>query len=746
MPIKATTKSSSTHKRPHSKEGSAHPTSRSREAAKPAAGGIPAKKAPAAAPEPPPEPKVVQETVSLIEPKVKTVRPRPEKDASGKTKSVLPPISKIRARAEAAAPAPEPAPAPVPAAVVARPEALDLISSTPAAAAAAPAPAPASAPVVESAENTEKIIHIKPPIIVKDLAAQMSLKPFQLIHDLMEMNIFASINQSIETEVAIKVCAKHGFTFEKEKRKEGGGVHKQEVVVVAPAAPVKPKEDELSLRAPIVTFMGHVDHGKTSLMDSIRKARVAAGEAGGITQHIGAYRVLYKDHPITFLDTPGHEAFTAMRARGANVTDIVVLVVAADDGLMPQTLEAISHAKAAKVKIIVAINKIDLISANIDRVKKQLQEKELTPEDWGGDVGVCPVSATKGTGIPDLLERILLEAEILELKASSGALPRGTVIEAQIEAGRGPTATILIRSGTLKIGQSFICGNYSGKVKLLIDDMGKSLKEAGPSTPVKVLGFAGLPNAGDEFLVMESEKSAKVLSEERLDALRHEKLATPQRATLESLFDSLADDQRKVLNIVLKCDVQGSLEALISSLNQIDSKKIDLVIIHAGVGPISESDILLATASNAVVVGFNTKVESGASNAAKREGVQVKLYSIIYELIDQMKEAMAGLLDPELRETIIGHAEIKQVFQLTKGVVAGCRVSDGRIVRTARARVLRRRQPIYDGGLATLKHFQDDVKEVRSGMECGLKLGDFNEYEVGDIIECYQLDKFAQKL
>jgi len=473
---------------------------------------------------------------------------------------------------------------------------------------------------------------------------------------------------------------------------------------------------------------------------------VTAGEAGGITQHIGAYSVKYKDHPITFLDTPGHEAFTAMRARGANVTDIVVLVVAADDGLMPQTLEAISHAKAAKVKIIVAINKIDLPSANVDRVKKQLQEKELTPEDWGGDIGVCPVSATKGTGVSDLLERILLEAEIMELKASPSALPRGTVIEAQIEPGRGPTATVLIRSGTLKIGHTFICGNYSGKVKLLIDDTGKNIKEAGPSTPVKVLGFSGLPNAGDEFLVMESEKSAKQLSEERLEALRTEKLATPQRATLESLFDSLADDQRKVLNIILKCDVQGSLEALVSSLDQIESKKIDLIIIHAAVGPITESDILLATASNAVVVGFNTKVESGAANAAKREGVQVKLYSIIYELIDQMKEAMAGLLDPELRESVIGHAEVKQVFKLTKGVVAGCRVTDGRIARTARARVLRKRQPIYDGGLATLRHFQDDVKEVRSGMECGLKLGDFNEYEPGDIIECYQLEKVAQKL
>jgi translation initiation factor IF-2 len=667
------------------------------------------------------------ETLSLIEPKEKAVR-RTAKEGAKRT--ALPPISKIKAPAAPAAPVvPEPE---IPAA-----PALPEAKATP----AAEIPAPEAV-----TESGEKIIHIKPPIVVKELAAQLGLKPFRLIQDLMEMNIFVSINQTVETEVAVKVSAKHGFIFEKEKRNKEAGVHKPVVVVAPPKAPEKPVADELQLRAPIVTFMGHVDHGKTSLMDAIRKTRVAAGEAGGITQHIGAYRVVCNGHPITFLDTPGHEAFTAMRARGANVTDIVVLVVAADDGLMPQTLEAINHAKAAKVKIIVAINKIDLASANVDRVKKQLQEKELTPEDWGGDIGICPVSATKGTGINELLERILLESEILELKASPSALPRGTVIEAQIEAGRGPTATIIVRSGTLKIGAPFICGNYFGKVKLLIDDMGKSLKEAPPSTPVKVLGFSGLPNAGDEFLVMDSEKSTKLLGEERLDALRTEKLATPQRATLQNLFESLADDQRKVLNIILKCDVQGSLEALTTSLGQIESKKIDLEIIHSGVGPITESDILLATASNAVVVGFNVKVENSAANAAKREGVQVKLYSIIYELIDQLKEAMAGLLDPELRETIIGHAEVKQVFKLTKGIVAGCIVSDGRIAASGRARVLRRRQPIYDGGLSTLKRFQDSVKEVRSGMECGIKLGDFNEYEVGDIIECYHLEKFAQKL
>jgi translation initiation factor IF-2 len=561
----------------------------------------------------------------------------------------------------------------------------------------------------------------------------------------MTFNIFANINQTIEPDIASKICENHGFVLEKERREKGAGVHKIEQVVVAPPKPVIEKEEELKSRGPIITFMGHVDHGKTSLLDAIRKTRVTASEAGGITQHIGAYSVDYKGTKITFIDTPGHAAFTAMRARGANVTDIVVLVVAADDGLMPQTLEAISHAKAAPhVKIMVAINKVDLPSANIDRVKKQLQEQDLAPEDWGGETIVCPVSATKGIGIDHLLEMMALQAEVMELKASPTATPRGTVIEAQVEAGRGPTATVIVQMGTLKIGDAFICGDYSGKVKSLLDDRGEPIKQAGPSTPIKVLGFTGLPNAGDEFLVMESERSTKTLSEERLQTKRADKLTVPQRATLESLLD--ATEGKKILRIVLKCDAQGSVEALAGALKQIESKKVDLEIIHSAVGPISESDILLASASSAVVIGFNIKVESMAVSAARREGVQVKLYSIIYELIDQIKEAMAGLLDPEHRETVIGHAEVKQVFQLSRGIVAGCLVTDGRVARVARARVLRKRQPVYDGGISTLRRFQDDVKEVRSGLECGIKLGDFSEYQVGDIIECYQLEQVAQKL
>ena len=681
------------------------------------------------APEPPPKPK---EALSLIDEKPKRVRTAtPE----GEKKSMFVPISKVREAEQQAAATPPPSVTPAPA-------------------------APEGAEVIE--EDGKKIIHLKAPIIVRELAAAMGVKPFQVIGDLMSMNIFVNLTQAVEADIASKICEKHGFVFERERREKGAGVHKAETKVeLPPAPPSKPPEAatttedqkeqketaiEFKTRAPIVTFMGHVDHGKTTLMDAIRKSRVAAGEAGGITQHIGAYSVKYKDHPITFLDTPGHAAFTAMRARGANVTDIVVLIVAADDGIMPQTIEALNHARAANVEIMVAITKIDLPGANIDRVKAQLQERDLAPEDWGGKTIVIPVSAVKNQGVTELLESIILVAEVAELKATESGPARATVIEAQVEQGRGPTATVIVRSGTLKGGDPFICGRYDGKVKSLLDDQGKPMKSAGPSTPCRVLGFAGLPGAGDELVVLKNEREAKQLASERQDALRMEKLAAPQRATLENLFDSIAAGQRPTLKIVLKGDVQGSMEALEGSLKQIDSKKVDLDIVHSAVGPISENDVLLATASNAVIIGFNVKVENVAANTAKREGIQIKLYSIIYELLDQVKEAMAGLLEPETRETVIGHAEIRKVFDLTKGRVAGCLVTDGRMQRTARARVTRNRTPIYDGGFHTLRRFQDDVKEVRNGLECGIKLGDFNDYEVGDVVECYVLEKVPQKL
>ncbi len=666
------------------------------------------------------------ETVSLID------RKRPAKksqDGEVKTKrTVLPPISRIRASLEATSKPPLPAQMPSP---------------------EPPAPEPAEQPPAGPAEvetgPQQKVLLIKPPIVVKQFATELGLKPHQIIAELMTHNVFANINQTIEPDIAAKIAENHGFILEKERREKGAGVHKVEQQVVAPPPPVIEKKEELKPRAPIITFMGHVDHGKTSLLDAIRKTRVAFGEAGGITQHIGAYSVDHNGHKITFIDTPGHAAFTAMRARGANVTDIVVLVIAADDGIMPQTVEAINHAKAAPhVKIMVAVNKIDLPGANLERVKKQLQDHGLTPEDWGGETIICPVSATKGTGIDQLLEMMTLQAEVMELKASPTATPRGTVIEAQVEAGRGPTATVIVQMGTLKTSDPFICGDYSGKVKSLLDDRGKPVKQVAPSTPVKVLGFTGLPNAGDEFLVMESERATKQLSDERLETKRTNKLFVPQRATLETLLETAGG--KKVLRIVLKADTQGSVEAIVNALKQIETKKIDLEIIHSAVGPISESDILLASASDAVIIGFNVKVESMAVPDAKREGVQVKLYSIIYELLDQIKDAMAGLLDPELRETVIGHAEVKQIFNLSRGIVAGCLVTDGRIARVARARILRKRQPVYDGGISTLRRFQDDVKEVRSGLECGIKLGDFNEYQVGDVIECYQLEQIAQKL
>jgi translation initiation factor IF-2 len=597
--------------------------------------------------------------------------------------------------------------------------------------------------------DDSKVIQMKPPIQVRDLATRLNLKPFQLIHELMEMNVFATLNQNIEEAVAKKICEKRGFVFLAEKRKEGGGVHKVAPVVEPPKAKPVPSAN-LKPRPPIVTFMGHVDHGKTSLLDAIRRAKVAAGEAGGITQHIGAYTVQRNNHSITFLDTPGHEAFTAMRARGANVTDIVVLVVAADDGIKPQTLEALRHAQAAKVTIMVAINKVDLPNANLDKVKGQLQELGLVPEEWGGQTVVCEVSATKGTGIEKLLEMIALQSEVLELRADPTGNARARVIETQIETGRGPTATVLVQHGCLKVGDSFVCGPHQGKVKALLDDAGNAIKTAGPSIPTRIIGLSGAPSPGEEVVVVSSEREARTIVEERQEAQRATRLAAgpgaPTGVTLENLFASIADGQKKCLRVVLKGDVQGSVEAIVEAIRKIQSQKVTLEIILSTIGPISESDILLAKASGAVVIGFNTKTDNSAANAAKREGIQIKLFSIIYELVDQVKEAMTGLLDPELRESPLGNALVKKVFELSKFMVAGSQVQSGRITKSGRARVIRKKQPIYDGAVVTLKRFQEDVPEVRQGLECGIRLGNFDEYEEGDIIECYQLEKVPQTL
>jgi len=694
------------------------------------------------------EAKPMPEAVDLLEPKKKVRKPKSE---TATKRSTLPPISKLKpapAKKAVTAKAAEKKAEPKKKIAAEKAKALDLIDKPQPA--KTPEPEKPEVQTVETPEPVDveeaKVLQLKSAISVKELAPLLGLKPFQVIKDLMDDQIFANINQILELDIVGRLCERHGFVLEREKKDTSKGHHKVEEKVEAPKEPEPPKEEALQPRPPLVTFMGHVDHGKTSLLDAIRDARVASGEAGGITQHIGAYCVEKKGQMISFLDTPGHAAFTAMRARGANVTDVVVLVVAADDGLMPQTLEAINHARAAKVAIIVAVNKIDLPSANIDKVKTQLQEQGLTPEDWGGDTIVCPVSATKGTGLDELLEMIGLQAEILELKADPKAPTRCTVIESQVEQGRGPTATVIVRMGTLKVGDAFICGNYHGKIKQLINDLGKPIKKASPGMPAKVLGFSGLPNAGDELAVMKNERSARLLSEERLEDIRTSKLSKPARATLESLFENISEGQKPTLRIVLKGDVNGSVEAIIGALEDLPQQKVTLDIIHSAVGPITDSDVLLASASNAVIIGFGTKVENTASSAAKREAVQIKLYSIIYELIDQVKEAMAGLLEPELRESVVGRADVKQVFDLSRGKVAGCYVSEGRIVRTARARVLRKRTPVYDGGIATLRRFQDEVKEVRAGLECGIKLGDFSEYLPEDVIECYTLEKVPQQL
>ncbi len=598
-------------------------------------------------------------------------------------------------------------------------------------------------------EAGEKIIHLKPPFIVRELAEKMGLRPFKIIADLITLKVFVpNAEKSIEVEIAEKICEKHGFRLEREKREKGAGVHKIEEVISEPVAQVveEVEKEKLELRAPIITFMGHVDHGKTSLLDAIRKTQVTSGEAGGITQHIGAYGVFHEGKPITFIDTPGHAAFSGMRARGANVTDIVVLIIAADDGIMPQTKEALAHAKAADVTIMVAINKCDLPTANVMRVKSQLQDIGLMPVEWGGDTECMEVSAKTGLGIDSFLETMALQAEVLELKADPKAPARATVIESSMVAGRGPVATVIVRQGTLRVGLPFICGPHWGKVRALIDDRGNNIKEVKPGMPVELVGFSDMPHVGDEVVIMDSERSVKKLSEERLEENRQKKLTVTRRSTLEHLFTSIDEGNKKTLKLVLKTDVQGSVEAITKCLGEITSDKINQRILHADVGPITESDVLLASGSDAIIIGFNTKVENKALGVAKREGVQIKLYSIIYELVDQMRDAMTGMLDPLTREKVIGHAKVKQVFKVNKGYVGGSQVIDGRIDRKQRARVLRNGQAVYDGGIETLRRFQDEVPEVRNGLECGIKLHGFSDYEENDIIECYELEKFAQAL
>jgi len=603
---------------------------------------------------------------------------------------------------------------------------------------------------VEPVEESSNIIAFaKPQIAVKELAEKMALKPNQLIAELMKMNIFASINQDIDIKIAKQIGEKHGFIVDL-KKKEKAPPKPAETTTHKPAAPVeKDRPEDLEIRPPIVTFMGHVDHGKTSLLDRIRNTKVVASESGGITQHIGAYTVDMDARQITFLDTPGHAAFTSMRARGANVTDIAVLVVAADDGVMPQTIEAIKHAKAANVCIIVAMNKMDLYGTNPDRIKQQLNEHGVMVEDWGGTVGCMPVSATTGAGIDQLLERITLEAEMLELRANPHKKATGFVIEAQMEAGMGPTATLLVRDGTLKVGDNVLCGAQWGRIKALVNDQGKQVRTAGPSHAVKCLGLTGVPGAGDEFCICASAVEARQLSEELLADIKSADLNQTSRGkiSLDDLFGQAGGAEIKELNVIVKCDVQGSVEAITQSLAAIKSDKVKLKILTSDVGNITTNDVMLASASNAIILGFHVSKENGVTAAAKKEGVEIRLYSIIYELIEEVESAMCGLLDPELRETYLGKAEIRAIFDMGKrNKVAGCMVVEGKITSRASIRIKRGNEILYKGTIGSLKRFQADAAEVHNGQECGIRPDNFANFQEGDTIEAYTVEKIAQKL
>ena len=652
-------------------------------------------------------------------------------DKKGTRKPALDLLSPRKAEKKQSVPAPTPAP-------VAKPEPVKQAET----------PAPRQAPADTPADGG-KVMNIKAPISVADLAAHMGLKPFKLIAELMPMGVFANPGTTLDSDQVAALCEKHGFTFERVKREKGAGVKAPVEEIKEPEAVAieEEPEDALKVRTPIITVMGHVDHGKTSLLDFIRRTRVVSGEAGGITQHIGAYTVNHNDQMLTFIDTPGHAIFTEMRARGADVTDIVVLVVAANDGIMPQTKEAIMHAQAAGKTIIVAVNKCDLPTADPVRVRTQLMEHNLMPTDFGGEVECVDVSAHTGAGIDDLLDLLCLQAEVLELKANPKANCRASIIEARMEQGKGSSATVIVQSGTLKVGMPFICGPFSGKIKTLMNDQGKSIKKVTPGMPAEVSGFIETPNVGDELVEMENERAARKLSSERQEELRQQRLTAPRRSRMEDILAMMGDgNQKAVLKLYLKGDVQGSVEAIKKAIMDIESEKVECEFIGAAAGPISESDVLLASSSNAVILGFNVKVETNAVKAVKREGVQVKIFSIVYELIDQVKDAMLGLLEPETRETVLGHAEIRQVFKLNKGKAAGSYVADGKMLRTAEARVLRDGQVVFDGKMSTLRRFQDEVEEVKSGLECGIRLAEYNDYEEGDIIECYTLEKIKQTL
>ena len=586
---------------------------------------------------------------------------------------------------------------------------------------------------LEVAKKAPLVVKIPDEITVGELASRMKKTAAEVIKQLIKLGVMASVNQTVDYDTAALVAMELGCKVEKE------------VIVTIEERLIDDREDtaeELQPRSPVVVVMGHVDHGKTSLLDAIRNTNVASGEAGGITQHIGAYTVQINGNPITFLDTPGHAAFTSMRARGAMCTDIAILVVAADDGIMPQTVEAINHAKAANIPIIVAINKMDKHGANPDRIKQQLTEYDLVPEEWGGETVICPISAKTGQGIDELLEMVILTAEVQELKANPNRLAKGVVIEARLDKTRGPVATLLVQNGTLHQGDVIIAGTAVGRVRVMTDDKGRTVKAAGPSKPVEITGLAEVPGAGDIFNAVEDERMARQLVEQRKEDLKAAANKTKGKVTLEDLFAQIQEGEMKELNIIVKADVQGSAEAVKASLEKISNEEVRVKVIHAGVGAISENDVLLASTSNAIIVGFNVRPDPVAAASAARAKVDMRMYRVIYDAINEIQDAMKGMLAPKYKEVIIGHAEVRQTYKVSAiGTIAGCYVKDGKITRDAQVRVLRDNIVIHEGQLGSLQRFKDSVKEVAANYECGMSIEKFNDIKEGDIFECFVMEQ-----
>jgi translation initiation factor IF-2 len=592
---------------------------------------------------------------------------------------------------------------------------------------------------ITTPKASKRVVRISEIITVGELAKAMGIKAGEVIKKLMDAGMMATINQALDADTAALIASEFEYNVENVAFDVESALEVDRETV----AEDLPKES----RPPVVTIMGHVDHGKTSLLDRIRQTNVTAQEAGGITQHIGAYGVQVDGKRVTFLDTPGHEAFTQMRARGAKVTDIVILVVAADDGVMPQTVEALNHARAANVPVIVAINKIDKPEADLERIKRDLSNHGLVPEDWGGDTICVPVSAKTGEGIPQLLEMLLLQAELLDLRATVDAPARGTIVEAKLDRGRGPVATVLVQEGTLKVGDPFVCGSEYGRLRAMMDDHSRKLQSAGASTPVEILGLTGVPEAGNTFVVVQDEATARQVAEHRRAKQREADLVKTAKVSLEDLYEQIQQGDVKELRVIIKADVQGSVEALSEALSRMSAEEVRLNVLHASVGGITESDVLLASASNAVVIGFNVRPESKAADLAEREGVDLRLYTVIYNAVNDVRDAMEGLLEPTVREKTVGRAEVREVFNIpSAGLVAGCFVSDGKFTRGASVRLVRDHVVVYTGKLSSLRRFKEDVREVQAGYECGMALENYQDVKVGDAIEVFETEAVTRRL